>query len=257
MLGIIGIGRLGEALLKLFIPNTQNIICGVHSDERLRYLRNMYQRNILFTKSNAEVAEKATTIILSVKPGQVKEVCEEIAPYLTNDKPVISMAAALPLASLHKWLPQSSQIIRCMPNIVSDTYIVYHTIHPKGEVLMKKTFCPMSIIKVDNDEQMDQVTIMLGCAPALFCWYYQCLAKSSGLPDNLTNKLLTASMVGTANKLNSGSSPHEIIQAVSSPNGITDSILTSYQQDKLNIRITHATVQALDKINTIKTSLLE
>lgn len=260
MLGIIGVGRLGEILVNLLITNSKNVICGVRSYERLTYLKNTYQQKgtrVSFTLSNVEVAEKANVLILSVKPGQMKNVCDEIAEKINAEKTVISVAAAVPLNKLCQWVPRTNKIIRCMPNIVTnrETPLIYYTDVPHGFELMKHIFYPTPVRPVEDDNQLDAVTLISGCAPALFSWYYKCLAQSTSLPEDLVRTLLTTTMTGTAKKIRDGSNPDDIIQAVSSPGGITEMILNSFEENKIDNTIHNTFINAVTKIETLKSKL--
>jgi pyrroline-5-carboxylate reductase len=54
--------------------------------------------------------------VLAVKPQAMREVCEQIAPFLESSKLVISIAAGLPLSTLRLWLNHHAKLARAMPN---------------------------------------------------------------------------------------------------------------------------------------------
>ena len=59
--------------------------------------------------------EKCSLVVLAVKPQGLKDVCEEAAPSVGKDATVLSIAAAVPAASIAGWIG-SEHIVRAMPN---------------------------------------------------------------------------------------------------------------------------------------------
>ncbi|HEX5656909.1 MAG TPA: NAD(P)-binding domain-containing protein, partial [Polyangiales bacterium] len=65
---------------------------------------------------NAEAARWAQLIVLAVKPQVLPRVLAEIAPQLTPDKLVISIAAGVSIARLRDGLNGHARVVRAMPN---------------------------------------------------------------------------------------------------------------------------------------------
>lgn len=120
-MSIIGVGNMGSALLgglvqkKLLDPSEITI-----SDTDQRRAREAAERfKVRIANDNKRATQTGDIIICAVKPNQIKDVLEEIAPYITKDHLFISIAAGITIAFLEKFLPQGTPIIRAMPNIPS------------------------------------------------------------------------------------------------------------------------------------------
>lgn len=259
MIGIIGVGNLGKALIAMLEPKYP-LICSRRTEP--------LGINIICTTDNKEVARRASTIILSVKPYQIQEVCTEIRDLVSEETPIISVATAVPLATLYKWLPRSQTILRCMPNILCSighgvVPYYFHTSLRSASFLLKlqyttldELFAPNVMVECATEEELDYTTIISGCAPAFFAWYYdelQCHAQRSGiLSPQMTKLLLTTTMQGTAIALQT-LSPQEIMRMVASPKGATEVALTTlHTADPI---ISEALTTATNRVHTLRTLL--
>lgn len=240
--GIIGTGNLGQSLAHMILNrNYESLICGIRRKEREKELRqNLKGNNIKFTMKNTELAKEANCIFLSVKPGQIRDVCNEISDVVNPETSIISVAAAVPLVKLREWLPHSQIIIRCMPNIpcsIGQGVIPYisHGNSEKIVELVEKIFKPNLIVPLQTDEQIDASTLISGCGPAFLSWYIDCLkpiAENNIQTDDL-NEMIIQTMIGTANLLRH-SSCSNIIKNVASPKGATEAALHSFESHKIN-----------------------
>lgn len=278
--GIIGMGSLGEHMAKMLIRNenwsTPLTILGSHRrEERRNQLNNSLGSRITMYSSNQVVASRSNIVLLTVKPGHIKDVCREISTVIDEDTIVISTAAAVPLAKLKQWLTEgiaksnpvtsdltkTCSIIRCMPNIpcsIGEGVVSYYTDHEltRGKLVMEMIFSPNTAIAVENDSQMDATTLISGCGPAFFAWYTECLRKigSEELPADILNKLLVKTMSGTAALLIHNSSD-DIIKSVASPKGATETALNSFKDKEVDKHIIDALLTAKKRINAIVETL--
>lgn len=229
-IGIIGIGNLGKMLIKTF--SGKSLICGLRTlDQKLI---NEYPE-IDFTTNHGYLVSNVDTVILAVKPTQLKEVCGQIRSAIGFNTPVISVAAAVPLGKIQEWLPESKTIIRCMPNIlcsIGKGIVPYYPWTRDNEILLTKIFDPNPLVVLNNDSEVDTSTVISGCSPAFFAWFANILARNDGCSPEITRMLLTSSMKGTASLLETMSSS-EIIRLVASPKGATEAALAS--MDDVNL----------------------
>ncbi len=115
-IGFIGCGNMGGALLRgLVKKNTSDDIQFLaHTRTKSRFP--FEELGVTWTQSNSALAKEADLIVLAVKPAQAVEVLEEIGSELTSQKALLSLVAGLTLDNLEKACPNSSKLIRCMPN---------------------------------------------------------------------------------------------------------------------------------------------
>ena len=63
----------------------------------------------------AAAAPFGDLVIMAVKPQQMREAAQAVAPHL-EDELVLSIAAGIRLADLSRWLGGHAPLVRCMPN---------------------------------------------------------------------------------------------------------------------------------------------
>jgi len=263
-IGIVGTGSLGESLATMFLFRKNNpfdlVTCSVRRAEHKHQL----EEKLLFspipakiTTDNNQVVENSDCLILSVKPGQIKSVCEEINNNINPDTPVISVSAAVPLIKLHEWLTRTNTLIRCMPNIpcVIGKGVVTYTCNNNNEnilTFLQELFSPNLLISLNNDKEIDASTLISGCGPAFLSWYINCIRQigNESIQGSDLDDMIIQTMIGTAHMLKHMNS-HDIIRAVASPNGVTEATLRSLQQQGVNDNIRKSFVSAQNRINSI------
>jgi len=263
--GIIGTGCLGEHIAKMLIRRPSlslkpiSVIGSYRDYARRQELGDIFGPKMVLQRENILVAKCSDVLIISVKPGQVKDVCEEINQI--RNLPIICTAAAVPLDKLHEWVSSSQIIIRCMPNIpcsIGHGVVAYYSKHPDANKIMNEIFAPNLVISVDNDLQVDTSTLISGCGPAFFAWYAKCLKQivtsENPISDDVINQMIIQTMIGTANMMRTNTCD-EIIQTVASPKGATEATLDSFRSNGIDKEIIKALIVAQKRINSIATSL--
>lgn len=202
-IGIIGVGNLGLSMLKMFNKYQRcNVICSVKSNERLNFLQNL-SLDVKYYQDNSLVTDKSNIIMICVKPLQVLDVCKEINNSLTSNNIVVSTAACVPLKTLHRLLPNTPHIVRCMPNIpceVGEGIVPYVTNSEIAKDIMVELFHPNETLELKTCDQIDTSTIISGCSPAFIAWFYdqiKLLGSQHNLPKDITAKLLTQTIIGS------------------------------------------------------------
>lgn len=262
--GVIGTGCLGEQLIRMFVSRSSNhlpsvnVIGSYQSQHRKDELLGCFNTQLSLFDNNRTVVDKSDTVILSVKPGQIKNVCNEISPYLSENIPVISTAAAVPLDKLHDWLPSTKTIIRCMPNIpcgIGAGVAVYYSNSSEAKEIMENLFAPNLTICLNSDSEIDESTILSGSAPAFFSWYVDCLKNlSNKIPSESLNSMIAQTIVGTGMMLHTHSS-QDIIRMVASPKGATEAALLALNENKIDKDINNSLLSAKRRIETLASVL--
>ena len=116
-IGFVGSGNMAEALIKGIISagiyKPEHILISDVRAERLKQLARKYK--VKPVKSNSELARKADTVVLSVKPQNMAEALESIKGELKKNALVISIAAGVKVATIARAIGDFP-IIRAMPN---------------------------------------------------------------------------------------------------------------------------------------------
>lgn len=234
ILGIIGGGQMAEAIVKGLLDKNffkpQEIIVSEPVPERRKYLVNTYKLRVV--EKNSEVIIASNIILLAVKPQVMKEVLEEIRPYLNPEKHLlITIAAGLPISFYKKLLPGKTRLIRVMPNTCA---LVQKSISAisKGEYaseedleLTKRLFSTIGEVVEIDEKLMDGVTALSGSGPAYVALFVEALVDAGvrvGLPRPLAEKLALFTLLGSAELMfKTQKNPYELKSMVTSPGGTT------------------------------------
>jgi pyrroline-5-carboxylate reductase len=229
----IGGGNMGEALLK-------GLLSGLHVDpgritatdilpERRSYLQATY--GIMTSADNPQAVRQSDVIILAVKPQIMPEVLAAIAPVMSRDKLVISIAAGITLRALQSTLGAQHRVIRVMPNtpalVLSGAAGISpgQAATPQDVALVERIFGAVGRAVVVGDEMMDAVTGLSGSGPAFVFALIEGLSDGGvlmGLPRQVATVLAAQTVLGAAQMvLETGKHPGELKDMVTSPAGTT------------------------------------
>lgn len=154
-IGLIGHGHLGQHIEKQL--RSQNVT--VHTSEGAREDR---------ADINAKIAEEADLLLLTVKPTQMNEVIAQIRESLRSSTPVISLAAAYPLADLQAAL--KAPVSRGMVDIEGMGGILY-----QGDSLERATMNSLSRftpLLTQREADVDEFTVGSACLPGKAAWQF-------------------------------------------------------------------------------------
>src|SRR3954470_2890184 len=117
-IAILGAGKIGESLLAGLLSSgwrtPEEIVVTGRRQERVDELRERY--GVSATLSNAEAAAQAGVVVLAVKPQDFEVLLGEIGGIFTPEQTVLSVAAAIPTASIELHLAPGVPVVRAMPN---------------------------------------------------------------------------------------------------------------------------------------------
>ena len=126
----------------------------------------MDRKRISVGTNNLEAIVEADEIYLAVKPGEAKQVCEELSAKLTVHQNVISTMAGVPIRSLQKWL-NHEYVMRIMPTVNIDGPIVVYNPRELDACLYGKNFYH---IRVKTEKELDASTAVSGCMPGFLAY---------------------------------------------------------------------------------------
>jgi pyrroline-5-carboxylate reductase len=204
LIGIIGGGNMGEALIKGLSPGHRVRVCETNP-ERVKYLKRKYREIVL---GDLKLVEPATVIVLAVKPQDMEAVLKQVPA--DENKLFISIAAGLTTKFFEKHLGGKVSLVRAMPNmpaligegitgICKGQYATAADLRKAQEIL--NTIGKTVIFK---ESMMDAVTAVSGSGPAyvfLFVeqWIKAAVALGSSLPE--AKQLVYKTLLGSAHLL--------------------------------------------------------
>jgi pyrroline-5-carboxylate reductase len=179
--------------------------------------------------SNAEIARRADLVVLAVKPG----VLDEVAPSLVEAKQVMSVLAAVSLERLEAAFPGADRVLRVMPNVgVEVRQGVLCVAGSLGEEALGKLALLGHVVEI-RDEDFDEATAIMGCAPAYLALAVEALADAgaeAGFDPELARELVVETAAGTAALLRRHH-PADVRRAVTSPGGSTEAGLDALERE--------------------------
>ena len=166
-IGIIGMGNLGKSIGNLLIKNDN--YGNIYVTDFFEGLYDPY--NYVSILDNIKSSQ---LLFLSVKPNNIKTVCENIKSLKTcnniGQKIIVSTAAGVPIDYIQNILP-NDKIIRCMPNIpISQGQGIIAWYADKDFSQSYKDYLNNLMrgpeyIWLENENLIDTTTVLSGCMP--------------------------------------------------------------------------------------------
>lgn len=234
IVGIIGAGNMGEALIKGLLRSnlvrSYEILASCRTPKHVHNLEKRY--GIHTTQKNLTITSATDTLILAVKPQDMKGVCREIRPSITKDHLIISIAAGIDMARLRDMLGRKPRLIRVMPNLpaVIDKGISAIYCTPKMPERYRRFAHQIfqavgETVDVADEGLMDVITGLSGTGPAYFFALMEALEEAGrkmGLPEKMSRLLTLQTAVGAAELASmNGKSPADLREQVTSKRGTT------------------------------------
>ena len=178
-----------------------------------------------------EVAQKAETIILSVKPQFYESVIADIKDVVTDKQIIITIAPGKTLAWLAEQFGKDVKIVRTMPNtpaMVGEgmTAVCPNEHLTEDEIAYVKSLLEsFSRAEIVPERLMDVVTAVSGSSPAYVFMLIEAMADaavSGGMPRKQAYQFAAQAVLGSAKMvLDTGKHPGELKDMVCSPAGTT------------------------------------
>lgn len=260
-IGFVGAGNMAEALLKgiiaakLYAP--ENVLVSDIRTERLEFLSTSY--GAVGVQSNAELAARADTLVLSIKPQTMADALSSIKGSIRPGVLVISIAAGIKVAKITAALGDVA-IVRVMPNtpaLVGEGASALFA-NKKAKPLLKKALSVFTsvgkAVVVDNEDLIDAVTAVSGSGPAYFFLLMEEMINSAvelGLPETVAKDLVLQTAKGAgilaAAADGNGESPAQLRKKVTSPGGTTEAAIKVFADANISDLISAAITRARDR----------
>ena len=221
---------------------------------------------IRFPGGNLAVVESADLVLLAVKPQVMQEVVKPLATALRASKAVVvSIAAGIECAMLESWLGPVP-IVRCMPNTPALLGVgaagLYATdrVDAHGRELAELTMAAVGTVTwVNREALIDAVIAASGSGPAYFFLLMEKMVAAGedlGLTESTARALVLQTALGAARMaIESGSSPAELRQQVTSPGGTTAAAVAAFEAGDLGALVTRAMKDAVARAGELARAL--
>jgi pyrroline-5-carboxylate reductase len=244
----LGCGSMNEAILAGLLSSgtdAQSVTATVRRTERAEELRDRYPGLTVLAENevpeaNSKAVQGARLVVLGVKPAGIADLCRRISDDLARETVVVSVAAAVTVATMEAALPEGQPLVRSMPNtplkvgrgavgIAAGTHA-----GPEQLKLAESLFSGAGTVVVVPEDQLDAVSAVSGSGPAYAFYLAEAMAKAGaelGLGAELALTLARETVAGAGAMLaQEGADPAALRKAVSSPNGTTERAIAAFDE---------------------------
>ena len=229
--GIIGYGSMGKMLVDQFASSGKLkngfLLVSNRTKEKLKTL----PAGANACDNNRELACLADIVFLCVKPGDLKEIIEEIRPVLKHGSILVSLNGSVPFALMEKI--SAGKIAKVIPSLTaeinrSQTLVCYNQyIEEEDKAQLKELLeCIGDIIELPENEigmGAELVSCMPGFIASIFDVICRCAKKHTEIPDSQVIHMVLKTMTATGElMLKNNSSFEEVVSRVATKGGITE-----------------------------------
>ena len=256
-LAILGAGVMGETVLSGLIRagwSPEQIVATDRRPERQVELAGRYGITML---DNVEAAARAHTLVVVVKPQDMAELLAEIAPVLTPESLVVSLAAGVDTATIEAQLPAGTAVVRVMPNTPAQVDEGMAAISPGAHSTPADLAHVTEILSATGrvvtlpERYQDAVTAISGSGPAYLFFVVEAMIEAGvhlGLPRDTATELVVQTMLGSAKLLReTGEHPTVLRERVTSPGGTTAAAVRQLEDHKVRAAFIGAIEAARDR----------
>lgn len=184
-------------------------------------------------RANQAAVDGADVVVLGVKPYLIGALLDEIAPSISADAVVISVAAGVRLESLAARLPAGAQIVRSMPNTPASIGLgvtglaANASTSPASLAVAVSLFESVGRVATVDEERIDALAAVSGSGPAhvfLLIEQYLDATRRLGFDEQLAKELVVGTFEGAVGMVvrDPETEPSELRRRVTSPNGTTE-----------------------------------
>ncbi|HEY7044827.1 MAG TPA: pyrroline-5-carboxylate reductase [Nocardioidaceae bacterium] len=254
---ILGAGVMGETVVSGLVRAGRKPADLLMSERRAARAAELQERYGVDVVSNVDAARKADTLMLVVKPQDMPDLLDEIAPVVKPGQLVVSLAAGITTGYIEGRLTDGVPVVRVMPNtpaLVDEGMAAIsrgshcdeaHLV--EAEELLRATG---KVIRVP-EKQQDAVTAISGSGPAYLFFVVEAMIEAGvhlGLPRSTATELVIQTMVGSAKLLReTGEHPTVLRERVTSPGGTTAAAVRELEDHKVRAAFMTALESARDR----------
>ena len=264
-IGILGLGRLGEALLRGILRSgaaePSQIRATVRREGRATELAEAH--GIEVGTDNAAVAAWADVVVIAVKPQSLGPLLEEIGGHVTPSNTVVTMLAGVTTSRFEAALGEVP-VVRVMTNVPVLVDQAMSAVSPgahagpthlgHAEHLLERVGRVVQLAERD----LDAVTALSGSGPAYFFLLAEAMIDAGillGLSRDVATELIIQTMTGSALMLrDTGRHPVELRESVTSPGGTTIAAIRVLEEQRVRAAFLNAIEAAKQRSEELATS---
>ncbi|MGH3167838.1 MAG: pyrroline-5-carboxylate reductase [Trebonia sp.] len=265
MIAILGVGKMGEALLSGLVRAgrpASEVAVVVRRAERGEDLTDRYGVRVLAAE---EAAKSADTLVVAVKPQDMGRALSEVAGLVGPSQLVISVAAGITTSFIERTLAPASgsesgkgvPVVRAMPNTPALVDEAMSVISAGAFAREKHLTVAESLLRTVGkvlrvpESQQDAATALSGSGPAYVYYLVESMVDAGillGMPRKAALDLVIQAVYGAATMLReSGEHPVILREDVTSPGGTTISAIRELEKHGVRAAFLAAIEAARDR----------
>lgn len=199
--------------------------------KRVRLLHEYRDLGFSTATENPDAVQRADLIVVAVRPGQLKEMLNEIAPALVPGRHLlVSFVTGAGIAQMQSLVPEGIPVLRAMPNIAlrqrqSMTCLCGDGNSPDALERVRDLFDQLGRSLVIEEELMIPATALCACGIAFFLRTIRAASQGGiqiGFHAGDALAIAAQTAMGAASLLaEPGSHPEDQIDRVTTPRGCT------------------------------------
>lgn len=216
----------------------------------------------------AELADgvlSCDVILLAVKPQQLYELTQKLAPLLSNQL-VISIAAGIRAFDIVRWLGGYQKVVRAMPNTPSLVRCGVTGLYADNNVSDSDKRIAETILSavgttlwVTEEEGLHAVTAISGSGPAYVFYFIEAMQQAAielGLTTNQARQLSLETFLGASKLASMSEEDAAVLRArVTSKGGTTEQAILSMEKNEIKCKIITAIHAANQRSHTMSEEL--
>ncbi|NCN23383.1 MAG: pyrroline-5-carboxylate reductase, partial [Gallionella sp.] len=239
----IGGGNMATALIGGLLGQgfaaSQISVVEINAENRARLQGEFAVRAV---ESLAEGVAGSQVILFAVKPQQLREVAQQLAPLLGRQL-LISIAAGIRAVDLARW-SGSQSVVRCMPNTpaliqsgMTGLYALPAVSGAQREQAQAILAAVGETLWLQDEAMLDAVTAISGSGPAYVFYMIEALQQAAvelGFTDEEARRLSVATFLGGSKLAAASDEEVAVLRArVTSKNGTTERALLSLAEHQV------------------------
>jgi pyrroline-5-carboxylate reductase len=256
----IGGGNMGGALIRGLIARglaPENISVGEACEARRGALAN--ELGVHATADNREAVDGAGVVVLAVKPQDMADTTQALAPMLVANKPlVLSIAAGIRVADIARWCGPGIAVARAMPNRpalngagATGIYAPASLTDTHRAIANEILGAVGTTVWVMEEDALDIVTALSGSGPAYFFLLAELMADAAvqlGLEHASARELAVQTLYGSGLMARASDGDLARLRAeVTSKGGTTEAAVRTFDTANLRAIVATALTAAADR----------
>ena len=247
-LSFIGCGHLAKCLIQGLSKNTEFQISGFDLFQgSLEWLESKGHKIL----SLQDCCQQSDIIFLCVKPQDMPTLCNDLKQYLKEGQEVVSVAAGIKLEKLKELLP-GANITRVMTNVGTRDNLGVTAIFSQKineDIVSLFNFLGKAFL-VDNEDQIDLHTVLIGSGPAFF---YDLLNEFEDKMEDIIDdkdmkrEITILFLTSIISAIKNGENLDTLVDSVASKGGTTEAGLKFLREKNFNSIFSEAVDKGVER----------